>query len=76
MGRLGAYDVFVFDATYFEQFRANNMLEPLASAEVANQDDSVEYAKVGVKVGDRFYAIPHLGCANLLFYRKGDTPKA
>lgn len=69
-------DVFVFDATYFEQFRANNLLEPLASAEVANQDDFVEYAKAGVKVGDKFYAIPQLGCANLLFYRKGDTQLA
>ncbi|MBI3231246.1 MAG: thiamine pyridinylase [Burkholderiales bacterium] len=69
-------DVFVFDATYFEQFRAANLLEPLASNEVANQDDFVEYAKTGVKVGDTFYAIPQLGCANLLFYRKGDTALA
>jgi thiamine pyridinylase len=69
-------DVFVFDATYFEQFRANKLLEPMTAAEVANPDDLVEYAKAGVKVGDMFYAIPQLGCANLLFYRKDDAPLA
>ncbi len=69
-------DVFVFDATYFEQFRAGKMLEPLSSGEVANQDDLVDYAKTGVKVGDIYYAIPQLGCANLLFYRKADSALA
>lgn len=69
-------DVFVFDATYFEQFRASNLLEPLAASEINNLDDLVEYARAGVKVGDKYYAIPQLGCANLLFYRKGDTQVA
>lgn len=66
-------DVFVYDAMFFEYFRSRNWLGPLAANEVQNLDDFVSYAIEGVKVGNTYYSIPQLSCANLLFYRKTDA---
>ena len=64
-------DVYVFDAMFFDYFRSQNWLEPIN--EIDHLDDFVEYAIEGVKVDDEYYAIPQLGCANILFYQKQDT---
>jgi thiamine pyridinylase len=69
-------DVFVYDAIFFDYFRSRNWLEPLAAKEVQNLDDYLPYAINGVKVGDRYYSLPQLGCANVLFYRKDDAALA
>ncbi len=65
-------DVYVFDAMFFDYFRNQNWLEPIQASEINNLEDFVEYARNGVKVGEEYYAIPQLGCANILFYHKED----
>ncbi len=69
-------DVFVFDAMYFEYFRSKGWLEPLQPNEVQGLSDFVPYALQGVQVGGLYYAIPQLGCANLMFYQKSDSALA
>jgi thiamine pyridinylase len=66
-------DVYVFDAMFFEYFRFKNWLEPLNATEIQNLSDFVPYALDGVKVDSQYYAIPQLGCAEILFYHKGDN---
>jgi thiamine pyridinylase len=65
-------DVFVFDAMLFENFRSNGFLEPMEASEISNLDDFVSYAIKGVQYNGKYYAIPQLGCANILFYKKTD----
>ena len=69
-------DVYVFDGMFFEYFRAHPWLVPMAASEIQNLNDFIGYAIDGVKVGDQYYAIPLLGCANILFYLKSDTALA
>jgi len=69
-------DVYVFDAMYFEQFRANNFLVSMAPNEIQNAADFLSYARDAVIVGGNYYAIPQLGCANILFYNVNDAPVA
>lgn len=69
-------DVFVFDAMYFEDFLSNGYLEPMKATEIANFDDFMDYAIKGVLSNKNYYAIPQLGCANVLFYRKNDIAVA
>jgi len=65
-------DVFVFDAMYFENFLSRGFLESLEANEISNLDDFLEYAIKGVQSNGKYYAIPQLGCANVLFYKKND----
>jgi len=69
-------DVFVFDAMMLENFRASGYLEPMQASEVKGLDDFISYAINGVKYGDQYVAIPQLGCASILFYKKNDAPIA
>lgn len=69
-------DVYVFDAMYFEQFRASNFLVSMAPNEIANAEDFLSYARDAVIVNGNYYAIPQLGCANILFYNVNDAPVA
>ena len=66
-------DVFVFDAMYFEYFRGQGWLEPLKATEIQGLGDFVPYALQGVQASGLYYAIPQLGCANILFYQKTDS---
>lgn len=69
-------DVFVFDAMFLEYFRSKNWLEKLQPDEIQNIDDFLPYAIAGVKAAGQYYAIPQLGCANMLFYQQDDTALA
>jgi thiamine pyridinylase len=69
-------DVYVFDAMYFEQFRANNFLVAMSPSEIENASDFLSYARDAVLVNGNYYAIPQLGCANILFYNVNDAPVA
>ena len=66
-------DVYVFDALFLNYFKSKGFLLPLESPEVEHQEDFLNYAKVGVQLNGNFYAIPQLGCTNMLFYRQQDT---
>jgi len=66
-------DVFVFDAMNFANFLSNGYLMSMKKVDINNIDDFVPYAIEGVKYNDSYYAIPQLGCANILFYKKTDT---
>ncbi len=69
-------DVYVFDAMFFEYFRSQGWLEAMSADEIDNLDDFVPYAIQGVRLDSQYYAIPQLGCANVLFYEKDDEPLA
>jgi len=69
-------DVYVFDAMFFEYFRSQGWLEPMGADEIDDLDDFVAYAIDGVEVDGQYYAIPQLGCANILFYQGSDTALA
>lgn len=68
-----AMDVFVFDATFLQQFKQAGFLSPLQPEEVANLADFLPYAINGVQQGGLYYAIPLLGCTNVMFYWKDDS---
>jgi thiamine pyridinylase len=65
-------DIYVFDAMYFEDFRARGLLLAMAPSEIQNADDFLEYARNSVIVDGNYYAIPQLGCANMMFYNAAD----
>lgn len=69
-------DIYVFDTMYFEQFRANNFLVSMAPGEIVNAGDFLPYAREAVTVDGNYFAIPQLGCANILFYDVNDAPIA
>jgi thiamine pyridinylase len=69
-------DIFVFDGMYFEEFRHDNYLEAMAPGEIQNPADFLAYARDAVVVAGQYYAIPQLGCANILFYDVQDMPVA
>lgn len=72
-----SYDVFVFDAVYYDYFVKNKNLYALIDDKIENIDDFIPYAIDGVmKRGDMLYGIPQLGCGDFLFYRKTDTDVA
>lgn len=71
-----SWDVFVFDGMYFDYFLSQGYLEAMTPSEIENADDLVDYAKAGVQSGGDYYAIPLLGCANILFYRQSDQALA
>jgi thiamine pyridinylase len=65
-------DVYVFDAMYFEDFVSRELLVAMEPSEVKNAGDFLDYARKAVMTGDKYYAIPQLGCANILFYQASD----
>lgn len=65
-------DVFVFDAMFFEYFRSKGWLEAMQPGEVEGLNDFVPYAIDGVKTGAQYFAIPLMGCSNILFFQKND----
>ncbi|PTW61760.1 carbohydrate ABC transporter substrate-binding protein (CUT1 family) [Breoghania corrubedonensis] len=69
-------DVFVFDAMFFQDFLGGNYLEAMTPAEIQNANDLIPYARDGVQSNGNYYAIPLLGCSNVLFYQKGDQQLA
>ena len=69
-------DIYVFDAMYFEDFRARGLLVAMAPSEIQNADDFLAYARNAVIVDGKYYAIPQLGCANILFYNVNDPAVA
>jgi thiamine pyridinylase len=66
-------DIYVFDAMYFEDFRARGLLEAMDPAEIQNAGDFLGYARDAVVVNGKYYAVPQLGCANILFYNVNDA---
>ena len=65
-------DVFVFDAIHFEYYKSRHMLERLSRAEVQDRQNFYSYAIRGVQSGRSYYAIPQLGCTDILFFDKQD----
>ena len=60
----------------FDNFLGNGYLEPMQASEIANLTDFIDHAIKGVQHNGKFYAIPQLGCANILFYKKSDIALA
>lgn len=66
-------DVFIFDAMYLEDFRARGLLTAMDPAEIKDASDFLDYARKAVIADGKYWAVPQLGCANILFYRKDDA---
>lgn len=65
-------DVFVFDAMYLEYWKTQTT--PIPADEISNKSDFVSYANVALSLqDDSMYALPMLGCTNIMFYRNGDS---
>ena len=69
-------DVFVFDAMYLNEFKDAGYLTALEASDIDDVSDFFPYAIDGVKIGSSYYAIPLLGCGNILFYNENDTELA
>ncbi len=69
-------DVFVFDGIFLDDFASKGYLAALTPGDIEDSNDFLHYAMDDSKVHNTYYGIPQLGCANLLFYRQGDTPLA
>jgi thiamine pyridinylase len=69
-------DVFVFDGIFLDYFVASSFLSPLKPEEIENPSDFLPYALRDSKVGGVNYAIPQIGCGNILFYRRSDSALA
>lgn len=72
-------DVFVFDAIYLDDFVTEGHLARLDASEVEGAEDFLAYAREGVQATDGqggWWALPQLGCADILFYREGDEALA
>lgn len=66
-------DVFTFDAIYLTEYAKNGELLALSDADIKEQDDILGFVKEGLTVDGSSYGIPQMICANLFFYREGDT---
>lgn len=71
-----SFDVYVFDATFLTYFRSKGWLLGLQKSQVEDFDDILEYAAKGVQDNGFVYAIPQIGCANILYYYKNDQAVA
>ena len=65
-------DVFVFDAIFLDYFVNKGYLARLDPNDIDAPNDFVPYALNDSKVGGFNYAIPQLGCGDILFYHQGD----
>lgn len=65
-------DVFVFDALFLRQYRAQGVLVPIAAKQVEHLEDFLPYAIEPMKTGHAYDAIPLLGCTDVLFFWHDD----
>jgi thiamine pyridinylase len=68
-------DVFAFDCIYVDDLVAAGQIDPIATEEVADPDDLLEFAlnAAAVYPADGALAgIPYLGCTAILYYRNDD----
>jgi len=71
-------DVFVFDGIFLSNFAdaPNSFLRPFGPGEIDNQTDYLPYAIAGCIENGSYYALPQIGCTNILYYRSGDSKMA
>ncbi len=72
----GDLDVFVFDAIFLEYFIEQGYLAAIQPGEVEDSEDYLSYALKGSHVDGTLYGLPQLGCADILFFRRGDRELA
>ncbi len=72
----GDLDVFVFDAIYLDDFHRRGFLAPIRPGEIEDPGDFLAYALEGSRVDGTLYGLPQLGCADILFFRRGDDQLA
>lgn len=69
-------EVFVFDGIFLDYFVAAGFLSALQPSEIDNPADFLPYAINDSKINNINYAIPQIGCGNILFYRQSDAALA
>ncbi|MCW7539579.1 thiamine pyridinylase [Aquabacterium sp. A7-Y] len=69
-------DVFVFDTLFLESFALAGFLMPLDEGLLEPAADFMPYALAGCRLGPRLYALPYLGCADVIFHRASDAALA
>ncbi|MFX3680837.1 MAG: thiamine pyridinylase [Hyphomicrobiales bacterium] len=71
-GTQAPIDVFVFDAMYLDYWKTQTT--PVPASSISDASDFVEYAQKALTRNDgSMFALPMLGCTNIMFYRDGDT---
>jgi len=68
------YDLFVFDATYLTYFINKGRLLGMNQSQVNNIADYLPFAINGMLKGNKYWAIPQLGCTEYLICKKDDQP--
>lgn len=66
-------EVFAFDTIFLSDFVSKGFLQSIPRNVVKNASDLMPYAYSACFEGNTLYALPYLGCANVLFYRAGDS---
>lgn len=69
-------DVFVFDGIFLDYYVSKGFLSALQPDEIEDPGDFLPYALNDSKINNFNYAIPQIGCANILFYRQDDKELA
>ncbi|MCH5248305.1 MAG: thiamine pyridinylase [Lachnospiraceae bacterium] len=69
-------DVVTFDALYLTEYASTGQLLELDSSAISQQEDILEFVREGVKYDGKTYGAAQMICANLFFYREGDTELA
>lgn len=67
------YDVVTFDALYLTEYASTGQLLELDSSAISQQEDILEFVREGIKYDGKTYGAAQMICANLFFYREGDT---
>ena len=68
-------DVFAFDCIYVDDFNTGGVVDPIAAAEINALADVMPFARVNAALDANqtsFAGIPYLGCASVLYFRRGD----
>ncbi len=69
-------DVFAFDCIFLSYFVSKGYLTTIQQYQINRWIDIHNYALSACKNNGQFFAIPYLGCVNVLFYRKNDADLA
>lgn len=66
-------DVFTFDGIYLTEYAKNGELLALDTGKLSEWPDILTFVQEGILVDKKVYGVPQMICANLFFYRPGDS---
>lgn len=69
-------DVITFDGLYLTEYASTGQLLELDSSDISQPEDILEFVREGIKYDGKTYGAAQMICANLFYYREGDTELA